>query len=171
MRAWPWIVGTLVGLAITIASRPVWARTTEGQKIERDLAPFFAEAEKKHRLPTGLLSRVAFQESRFREDIISGRVKSSAGAQGLMQFMPATAAELGVKLDDGSVVDDIHGAAKYLADQFKRFGSWAHAVMAYNWGPHNVAAWLKTGRGARGQTMPQETYDYYTSISRDLNLT
>src|SRR3990172_2707257 len=50
--------------------------------------PALNAAEKKYGIPRDLLARQAFQESRFREDIISGRTISSAGALGLMQLVP-----------------------------------------------------------------------------------
>ncbi len=63
---------------------------------------------------------------------------SRAGAQGLMQFMPATAAGLGVRpLDPASAVD---GAARYLSQLTARFGSTDLALAAYNAGPAAVAA-------------------------------
>lgn len=165
MRAWPWIIGGIIaGAAMTVA-RPLWAKTIEGQRIERELAPLFDVAEQKYNLPRGMLSRVAYQESRFRRDIIDGETRSSVGASGLMQFMPATAAEWGVKLDDGSAADDIDGAARYLRYLFVRLGSrWDLALAAYNWGIGNVQR-----KGVA--RAPKETREYVAGILGDLKLT
>lgn len=62
---------------------------------------------------------------------------SPKGAIGLGQLMPATAKELGV--DPYDPEQNIYGSAKYLAQQFKRFGDPALAVAAYNAGPSAVA--------------------------------
>ena len=62
---------------------------------------------------------------------------SPKGAIGIGQLMPATAKELGV--DPYDPEQNIYGSAKYLAQQFKRFGDPALAVAAYNAGPSAVA--------------------------------
>ena len=50
--------------------------------------PVLNAAEQQFGIPTDLLARVAYQESRFREDIIRGTKASGAGALGMMQLMP-----------------------------------------------------------------------------------
>jgi len=88
----------------------------------------FKAAEAKYGLPTGLLEAVAQQES-------GGNVHavSKAGAQGLMQFMPSTAAGLGVNpLDPASA---INGAGKMYAGLLTKYhGSIPLALAAYNAG-------------------------------------
>jgi cell wall-associated NlpC family hydrolase len=94
-------------------------------------ADLFTRAGNRHGVDPALLAAVASQESGFD----SGAV-SSAGAQGLMQFMPATARGLGVNpLDPASAVN---GAAKYLSDLTQQFGSTSLALAAYNAGPGTV---------------------------------
>ena len=61
---------------------------------------------------------------------------SSAGATGLMQFMPATAKGLGVDATDPA--SSIDGAARYLSQLSTRFGSTDLALAAYNAGPGTV---------------------------------
>ena len=95
-------------------------------------ADLFTRAGNRHGVDPALLAAVASQESGFD----SGAV-SSAGAQGLMQFMPATARGLGVNpLDPASAVN---GAAKYLSDLTSQFGSTSLALAAYNAGPGTVS--------------------------------
>lgn len=62
---------------------------------------------------------------------------SPAGARGLGQLMPATAAELGV-CDVFSAEDNLYGAATYLTDMLSRFGTPELALAAYNAGPAAV---------------------------------
>jgi hypothetical protein len=63
---------------------------------------------------------------------------SPVGAMGLGQLMPDTAFELGVE-DPFDPVQNLAGAAKYLARQHKRFGSYLLALAAYNAGPGAVS--------------------------------
>jgi hypothetical protein len=95
-------------------------------------ADLFTRAGNRYGVDPALLAAVASQESSFD----SGAV-SSAGAQGLMQFMPDTARGLGVNaLDPASSVD---GAARYLSDLSTQFGSTPLALAAYNAGPGTVS--------------------------------
>lgn len=124
-------------------------------------AGMVSAAESKYGLPDGLLARLLWQESRYREDIITGRVASPVGALGIAQFMPATARDFGIDpLNPAQAVD---AAGKYLRQLFNRFGNWSEALAAYNWGQGNVA---RKGLAAA----PSETVNYFTSILSDLGL-
>ena len=95
-------------------------------------AGLFRAAEARHGLPAGLLNAVAKNESGY-----NARAVSPAGARGLMQFMPATAREMGI---DPMVPEQaIDGAARYLASNLRKFKSVDLAVAAYNAGPGAVA--------------------------------
>jgi cell wall-associated NlpC family hydrolase len=95
-------------------------------------ANLFASAGAKYGVSPALLAAVASQESGFNASAVS-----AAGAEGLMQFMPSTAAGLGVDpLDPASSVD---GAARYLKSLTTRFGSTDLALAAYNAGPGAVS--------------------------------
>lgn len=94
-------------------------------------ANLFTEAGAKHGVPAALLAAVAKTESAFNPAAVS-----PAGAQGLMQFMPATAQGMGVNpLNPASAID---GAARYLSAHLREFGSVDLALAAYNAGPGNV---------------------------------
>jgi soluble lytic murein transglycosylase-like protein len=125
---------------------------------EEPYAALIDAAEAKHLLPPRLLAALLYQESRYRPDIIEGRVRSPTGAMGIAQFMPATAVEwLGSQqaaLDPAQAID---GAARYMRWLFGRHASWRLAVAAYNWGTGNVerkdeSAW------------PAETRDYVANV-------
>src|SRR5271167_4222346 len=65
--------------------------TTVGWKNAGDgpiWIPDLNAAEGMYNIPTDLLARIAYQESHFRNDIITGATASPAGALGLMQLMP-----------------------------------------------------------------------------------
>lgn len=117
-------------------------------------------AEIRHAIPHNLLARLAYQESRFKSAVINGRERSSVGAIGMMQLMPAYFPGAGV-----SVLADIETAAELLASHFERFGDWWAAVAAYNDGAGNVDKFLKGER-----LMPQETRDYVAAVFADVPL-
>lgn len=94
-------------------------------------ADLFSRAAGRYGVDASLLAAVASQESNFNSQAVS-----PVGAQGLMQFMPATAAGLGVNpLDPSSAID---GAARYLSSLTQQFGSTELALAAYNAGPGAV---------------------------------
>jgi hypothetical protein len=115
---------------------PEQAATPVGSAVGGSLAgvpsaDLFTRAGNRHGVDPALLAAVAKQESGF-----DTRAVSPAGAQGLMQFMPATAKGLGVDpLDPASAID---GAARYLSDLTRQFGSTDLALAAYNAGPGTV---------------------------------
>lgn len=92
----------------------------------------FVAAGTTHGVSPTLLSAVARQESAYDPGAVS-----SAGAQGLMQLMPATASGLGVS-DSFDPAQAVDGAARLLADLLDRFGSTELALAAYNAGPGAV---------------------------------
>ena len=116
----------------------------------------FAAAEQAHGLPSGLLAAVAQQESGGNPNAVSG-----AGAEGLMQLMPSTAAGLGVNAFDPQQA--IQAAAKILHRNLKHFGGSVElALAAYNAGSGAVDKY--------GGVPPyQETQNYVRSITAMLS--
>ncbi len=107
---------------------PAWQAGPAEQRYQA----LFADAGRRWNVDPKLLAAIAQAESGF-----DPNAKSPAGAQGLMQFMPATAAELGVDpWDPASAID---GAARYLRTSLDRFGSTELAVASYNAGRGAVA--------------------------------
>ncbi|MBV9233714.1 MAG: lytic transglycosylase domain-containing protein [Candidatus Eremiobacteraeota bacterium] len=80
-----------------------------------------------------LLSAIIANESGF-----DPNATSAAGARGLMQLMPQTAAALGVR-DAYDPAQNVRGGTEYLRGLLDRFGSVELAVAAYNAGPAAVA--------------------------------
>jgi hypothetical protein len=106
------------------------------------------------RLPVELFTRLIWRESSFRAGAVS-----PAGAQGVAQFMPRTAAERGLA-DPFDPEQAIPASAAYLADLIGQFGSFGLGAAAYNAGPTRLANWL----AAKG-SLPQETRDYVLFIT------
>jgi soluble lytic murein transglycosylase-like protein len=122
------------------------------------LAEKIAAAARRYGVPEDLALRLARQESGIRHYRSDGSViRSSAGALGVMQLMPATAAELGVDPYDED--QNIEGGIRYLRKMYQIFGNWNHAVAAYNAGPGRVQ---KVLRGE--QSLPAETVTYVSAI-------
>lgn len=107
--------------------------------------PIFEHYLKKYNLPVEL-KYIPFIESRLQP-----HAKSSSGAIGLWQFMPATARGYGLKTNE--YLDerlDTHrsteAAVEMLSELYRNFGDWSLALAAYNCGPGRVKrAMRKTG--------------------------
>ncbi|MBB5220794.1 soluble lytic murein transglycosylase-like protein [Amaricoccus macauensis] len=89
-------------------------------------------AARRHNVPEDLFLRLVRTESNFRPG-----AKSHKGAIGLAQLMPFTANHLGVNPHDPK--QNLEGGARYLRQQYQRFGDWRLALAAYNAGPEAVA--------------------------------
>jgi hypothetical protein len=113
-----------------------------------------ADAAIDNDLPTPFLIRLIWQESRFRQNVVS-----PVGAQGVAQFMPETAAQRGLD-DPFDPLQAVRASAQLLRDLFKQFGNLGLAAAAYNAGPKRVQDWL-----AKRSTLPQETRDYVQHIT------
>lgn len=97
---------------------------------------FFEEAANTYNVPVALLIAMGKVESNFSPSVVS-----SAGAIGIMQLMPGTAASLGVT-DPYDPRENIMGGAKYVAELMKRFQGHENAlelvIAGYNAGPQAV---------------------------------
>lgn len=102
-----------------------------------------------------LVKAVIEQESNWNPGAVG-----TSGERGLMQLMPGTAREVGVK-DSFDPAQNIEGGVAYLAKQLKRFGDVGLALAAYNAGP-GVAA--KVEANPRGFTLPNTTLNYVPGI-------
>jgi hypothetical protein len=114
------------------------AQPQQRLRLPAELDEVFALAAQEYEIDPDVLRGIAYAESRFNQDIISGKVKSKAGAIGLMQFMPETAKEYGIEPTDPTQA--IIGAAAYLRKSLDKFGGdYERAVASYNWGPNRKA--------------------------------
>ena len=93
---------------------------------------YIIEAARNYAVPAELIKAVVMAESGMNSDALS-----KAGAQGLMQLMPATAKGLGVS-DPWDPRQNIDGGTRYIRQNLDRFGDTRLALAAYNAGPGNV---------------------------------
>ena len=82
------------------------------------------------------------------ESNLDNRARSVAGARGLLQVMPLTAAEL--RLDPDRPASNVLAGARYLKQMLGRFGSANLALAAYNAGPGAVE---RAGGAPGGETL------------------
>jgi soluble lytic murein transglycosylase-like protein len=124
------------------------------------------DAEEHYGIPTNLLVRIAYQESSFRPDVISGLVRSSAGCVGIMQLNPMYFPNAGK-----STALDISNAAQLLANLHARFRDWQLAVAAYNWGGGDLHHAIAVDGGVTLDDLPAETAAYVRAIFTDVPIT
>ena len=121
------------------------------------LEEIFAQAAEKYNVPKNLIKAIAKAESDFNPNATSG-----AGAQGIMQLMPATARELGVT-DSYDPYQNIMGGTKYISQMLEKYdGNVSLALAAYNAGSNNVAKY--------GGIPPfEETQNYVVKVTGYMN--
>ena len=109
------------------------------------------QASQKYGVETALIKAVVAAESGGNPNALS-----PAGAQGMMQLMPRTAAELGV-INPFDPVENIMAGTRYLRQLLDRYlGNTRLALAAYNWGMGNLEK--------RPDAMPKETKNYIIKV-------
>jgi hypothetical protein len=130
------------------------ASISEGAAAPVSICEAVKAAAEEHDIPIGFFVRLLWQESRFRTAEVS-----SAGAQGIAQFMPQTAVELGLK-DPFDPLQAIPASARFLRKLHDQFGNLGLAAAAYNAGGGRIEKWL-----SRRSSLPKETRAYVKIIT------
>jgi soluble lytic murein transglycosylase-like protein len=150
MRGNGWLVLMAAIAGVFFMIRKTWAIPEAGKPY----AALFEFVEKNYGLPKNLLARMAQQESSYNPKAVS-----PVGAQGLMQIVP----RWHPTVDPFNTPEAISYAGRFIAANYKQFGSWALALAAYNWGPGNVA------RNRNPAAWPDETKNYVAKIGGDID--
>lgn len=137
----PWHYGFTLNAGTSSVGFSVRAGGADGETV-RAIPPFvpaqfaapLARAAQRWNVSAALLAAQIMAESNF-----NPFARSPAGAQGIAQFMPATAAAMGLR-DPLDAAASIDAQAHLMRDLLRRFGSVPLALAAYNAGPAPVAA-------------------------------
>jgi hypothetical protein len=120
----------------TIAEKPPTTPTAtrrDSKLNPADLHEMLVNAGHEHNLDVDLLASLVKAESGGNANAVS-----SAGARGLMQLMPGTATEMGVK-DSFEPAQNVNGGTAYLDEMLTRYhDNLSLALAAYNAGPESV---------------------------------
>ncbi len=137
-------------VAVPVATKELWLTPD-------DLHQLLAKAGSEHNVDEDLLASLVKAESGGQV-----RAKSRAGAQGLMQLMPGTAADLGVA-DSFAPEQNVRGGTAYLDTLLARYhDNIALALAAYNAGPAAVDKY-------RGIPPYRETRAYVARVIHEFN--
>lgn len=119
-----------------------------------DICRTLIDAARTNDLPPAFLARLIWQESRFDPTSVS-----SAGAQGIAQFMPRTASDVGLS-DPYDPIEALPASARFLKRLHREFGNLGLAAAAYNAGSGRIRDWM-----ANRQSLPAETRHYVQVIT------
>lgn len=123
-------------------------------RSRREVCDALATAAEANNLPAPFFIRLLLQESGFRPGVVS-----PVGAQGVAQFMPETAARMGLD-NPFDPLQAIPASARLLRNLFEKFGNLGLAAAAYNAGPKRIHDWL-----AKKGKLPDETRGYVRIIT------
>lgn len=128
----------------------------KGEPLRRQLLPLQREQEQTNGLPAGILDATARYESGYDPTALGPKTRQGR-AQGLYQFMPPTARQLGVNPFDPFAATN--AAAAYQRYLLSRFNDPYAALIAWNWGEGNVAR-----KGV--ERAPRESRDFAGRVMR-----
>lgn len=141
-------------LAVAPMAAPAQAAIPGPVRVPQAVESIVDRASRRYGVDPALIKAVIKAESSFNQHAVS-----PVGAQGLMQLMPGTASDLGVR-NPLDAEENVMGGTKYLKGLMKKYDGQIDKVLAaYNWGPGNVDR-----RGI--ETLPRETRDYLVKVKR-----
>ena len=132
------------------------AASSSSSASSSDIIKMIQLAAKKQGVDPKLAQAIARAESDYSPSVVS-----SAGAVGVMQLMPETAAGLGIS-DINDPRQNIDGGVRYLKQMLTTFnGDVSMAVAAYNAGPQAVKNYNGVPPYSETQAYVQKVLSYY----------
>lgn len=154
---WSLLIGDHAPVA-QIAPTPQTSDTGPGFLPASDYVVIARQAANSAGIPPNYFVLQIRQESNFDPNAVS-----PAGAVGIAQFIPSTAAGLGINPYDP--ISSLYGAARYMASLDQSYsGDYAKALAAYNAGPPAVTRAVNSGGANWLAYMPAETQNYVHAI-------
>ncbi|EIM72237.1 lytic transglycosylase [Nitratireductor aquibiodomus RA22] len=159
------LLSGLIIAALDTGSASAQPTPTGRQEVGDPIAAHITEAAQRFGIPEHWIVAVIGAESAG-----NTRAISRAGAQGLMQVMPATWDHLRARYRLGSDPfdprDNILAGTAYLREMYDRYGTIPAMLAAYNAGPHRYDEHIATGRA-----LPTETRAYVDLLAPALGAT
>lgn len=128
-------------------------------------ATSITSAAKNSNIDPVVLAKIAQTESNFRDDVVSGKTVSSAGAVGIVQMVPKWHKGVDfdrVKKDPAYALNE---GAKYFRELLDMYGGdYQKAAAAYNWGPGNLSKLIKDKGDNWKMHLPSETKNYLKKV-------
>lgn len=133
----------------------------DGQAGSRtdQICPLIESAARANTLPIDFFVRLIWRESHFRPDVKGPVTANGQRAEGIAQFMPATAAEhnLAEPFNPSAALPK---SGEFLAELRDQFGNLGLAAAAYNAGPQRVRDYLSGSK-----SLPTQTQNYVLAIT------
>lgn len=164
---------TKTGVKWRIVNNPPSPTPSLNPSTPENLVPLVISSAKKHGIPPHHFSNLLARESmQFNPDVMSGKMNSPMGAQGVGQWMPESAkwwAEQYGEFDPLVPEQAIPASAAYLGSLNKRFNSLPATYAAYNAGPGRVAGALNDAKSFEEalRKLSPETQQYVPAVMGD----
>ena len=149
-RCWAMAGLVLGALVLAWVAMPATVRAeTNPDTTQTSICLMLESAARAYELPLEFFARLIWRESRFRAGVVGPKTRSGKRAQGIAQFMPATAAERGL-LDPFDPVQALPKSAEFLQELRRRFGNLGLAAAAYKRSAPCSGLAQRRGRHATG---------------------